>query len=113
MDAEQVLAGQWFGAPLREVVHEAGDAHQVDEAALGLGVLGQAARERLDEVAHGEEARVLAAAVPESAFVVEEEGGHGITVPARRRAGKPSARSGVSRASSSKRTIMGDWAAPP
>ncbi len=76
MDAEEVIAGGLGGGADVEVAGEAGDAGQVQQAALGLGAFGQT-RAGLDEGADGEGEGISAPAVPEGAFVGEEGGGHG------------------------------------
>jgi hypothetical protein len=75
VDAQEVLSPGGPGARQREVAGEARGVEEVEEASLGLGVLGQAAA-GLHEAAHGEHPGILAPAVPEAALVPQEGGRH-------------------------------------
>ncbi len=76
VDAQQVLLRGGVRAAHRQVPGQAGDFDQVAQATLCLGVLGQAAGHGLDQTGDGKREGIVAATMPEAAFVREEGGRH-------------------------------------
>jgi len=58
------------------VAGQARDLDQVPQAPLGFRVFGQAAGDGLDQARNWQGERIVAAAMPEAAFVGEEGGFH-------------------------------------